>query len=179
MDLTKAFLPDSVKVNDDFFRIHTGHSYWFRFAQLITQEEAYLTEFDFLYVDEKPSDRQEGFLSLYDFYYEKKELPRVEGYSGDKVIDYEIDSDLIYSAFYECYNIDLYETQLHWHKARALLSGLNNTKLNNIMGWRCSTDTKNKEIMRLKRTWGLPEKLTKAEQKEFDAFEAQFEVTNG
>ena len=62
-----------------------------------------------MYVDEKPSDRQEGFLSLYDFYYEKKELPRVEGYSGDKVIDYEIDSDLIYSAFYECYNIDLYE----------------------------------------------------------------------
>ena len=61
MDLTKAFLPDSVKVNDDFFRIHTGHSYWFRFAQLITQEEAYLTEFDFLYVDENHQTGKKGF----------------------------------------------------------------------------------------------------------------------
>ena len=51
MDLTKAVLPDSVVVSGRSYKIHTGHSYWFRFFQILEQEKKYLTDFDFLYVD--------------------------------------------------------------------------------------------------------------------------------
>lgn len=47
----------------------------------------------------------------------------------ERVIDYNEDSDLIYSAFMQVYKIDLIEEQgkLHWSKFQALLNGLPDT----------------------------------------------------
>lgn len=97
-------------------------------------------------------------------------LPRSIGESfGGKILDYEIDADLIYAAFYEQYGIDLLATdshghvvQIHWHIFLALLSGLHNTKLNEVMNCRCWTgDTKTeygKQMQKLRNAWELEEK---------------------
>lgn len=175
MDLTKSFLPDTVIVSGKHYKIHTGHSYWFRFAQILGQDVKLLSEFTHFYKDEIPEDQQSGVEALYNFFYEKKEIPRSFGEeSSDRVLDYEIDSDLIYSAILQCYGIDLFDKQYHWHKVRAMLAGLSGTRLNDIMGYRCADVGKSKELARIKSIWALPEKMSAEEKEALDRFNAQF-----
>lgn len=173
MDLTKACLPDAIEVSGKFYKIQTGHSYWFRFAQLI-KERCYLTDFDHLYLGDVPEDRQAGVESLVGFYQEAKEIPRTEGDDGERVIDYDIDSDMIYAAILQCYGVDLMKEQMHWHKVRAMLAGIIDTRMNEIIGYRASRDTKNKELQRMKRIWALPPEQKEEDKERLDAFAAQF-----
>ena len=174
MDLTKACLPDSVEVSGRLYKIHTGHSYWFRFSQILDQEKKYLHEFDHLYVDEVPEDRQAGVDALAAFFYEKKELPRVDGESGPNILDYTIDADLLYAGIMQCYGIDLMEKQYHWHIVRALIGGLEGTKLNTIIGYRCAKPGKNKDLARMQRMWALPEKESESRKAELESIESVF-----
>jgi len=71
----------------------------------------------------------------------------------EQVIDFNVDAELIYSAFMQAYGIDLIDEQgkLHWLKFRALLHGLpTETRLMEIIGYRSWTEsTKSmKQIMR-------------------------------
>ena len=175
MDLTKIGLPDSVIVSGKVYKIKTGHSYWFRFAQLIGQEKKYLSDFDNFYVDGNiPDDRQAGIDELCKFYYEEKELPRSEGGENARALDYDSDSDYIYAALMQCYGVDLFEKQYHWHKVRAMIAGLVGTRLNDIMQYRISDPGKNRELQRMKRIWALPEKVSQADKEALERFNAQF-----
>jgi hypothetical protein len=209
MDLTKAILPESVEVSGRLYRVHTEHSYWFRFYQILEQEKKYLHEFDFMYIDTRkettlktyapkkgifnrllkrktvtekkiktgsyiPEDRQAGVDALVGFFYEKKELPRVDGESGPNVLDYTIDADLLYAGILQCYGIDLMEKQYHWHIVRALIGGLEGTKLNTIIGYRCAKPGKNRELALMQAMWALPEKISAEDKEALERFHAQF-----
>jgi len=69
MDLTKAKLPEVIEVSGRLYRIQTGHSYWFRFSQILEQEKKYLQDFDFMYVDTREEKtvwaytRKKGFVN--------------------------------------------------------------------------------------------------------------------
>lgn len=186
MDLTKITLPSSVEVEGSFYAIKTDFRYWLMFARLLENEKAVIDEADFLYKDEIPQDKKAGFQKLLEFYSPKKELPRnLGGGSSEKVMDYDIDADLIYAAFYEVYKLDLMEVdknghfkELHWHKFQALFAGLHNTKLNEIIGYRCydendKTDYK-ANMKKLKQMWTLPTKMTEEDKKDLDKFNALF-----
>jgi len=163
-------------VSGKFYKVHTEHSYWFLFAEIVERDVRYITDFDFMYTGEMPEDKQAGIDELFRFYYEKKEVPKSEGdEQGERILDYAIDSDLIYAAIMQTYKIDLFEKQIHWHKLRALISGLKDTKLNDIMGYRCSPSGKNKEIDRMKRIWALPIKQSEEDKAALERFNAQFE----
>jgi len=114
MNLAKAFLPEAVEVLGKYYKIHTGHSFWFRFSQLLNEDKLFLHDVDFLYDGEIPEDRQAGFDALCKFFYEKKEIPRGEG--GENILDYDIDAELLYAGILQCYGIDLFDEQYHWHK---------------------------------------------------------------
>lgn len=173
MDLTKLRLPESVKVSGSLYRIHTGHPHWFRFAQLIENDQARYGDFDFLYIDEKPNDRKEGFQALFDFYYEKTLLPRADGSeSGLRVIDYTIDADFIYGAILQCFHVDLFEKEIHWHKVRAMIHAVKDTKLNDIQYYRSAKDSKDTVLTKMKNAWALPEENSgdaDADLREFNA----------
>lgn len=175
MDLTKATLPEAVEVEGKVFSIHTGHSYWFRFAQIIGGERPLLADFDFLYDGDVPENRQAGVDALVEFYAPKREVPRSNGDDGgERVLDYDIDAELIYAGIMQCYGIDLYDKQMHWHKVRAMLAGLNGTRINDVIGYRAATPGKSRELAKLKAMWALPEKIDTAEQARRDAFAEQF-----
>lgn len=174
MNLTKLVLPEAVLVSGSYFKIHTGHPYWFRFAKILEQDKMYLVDFDHLYVDDKPTDKQAGVDALAAFFWEKKEVPRAEeGEECEQTLDYELDADLLYSAFLQCYGIDLYEKEIHWHKVRAMIAGLIGTRLNEVMSYRLYNGN-DKELKKMKRIWSLPVKMSDADKAELEAFEAQF-----
>ena len=175
-------LPDHVSASGKLFLIHTDFRKWLGFSEVCRQKEFFLRELDFIYADEVPPEglKKEAFEELLKFYSPEAEIPRQSG-KKEKVLDYTIDSQLIYCAFLEQYGIDLTATdenghykELHWHKFLALLSGLHNTKLNEVMSWRCwDGDIKTdygKQMAQLRAAWELPPENQEEIDRDLEAF---------
>ena len=189
LTLTKVKLPDCIEVDGKFFFIRTDFRDWLNFSRIVNTKGAVIDEVDYIYKDEVPPAEQKkaAFVKLLEFFQPVNVLPRNTGDNkGAKVLDYEIDADLIYAAFMEQYRINLLETdetghavQMHWHIFLTLLSGLHNTKLNEIMSWRSwSGDTKTdygKQMQKLRNAWELPAENDKKVQEDLEAFNKLFE----
>lgn len=96
----------------------------------------------------------------------KQEMEKKNSKKGskDRAYDYEIDDDLIYSAFMETYNIDL-SKYLHWWKFKALFSGLNSEcEFCKIKSYRLY-DGKDKNLLELKEAYKLPPTKIELEDK--------------
>ena len=188
IDLSKVKLPDCIEAAGSFFTIKTDFRSWLNFSRIVNTKGAVVDDVDFIYTDTIPpaENKKEAFEKLLEFFQPKTPLPRPIGESsGGKVLDYEIDADLIYTAFYEQYGIDLLEidkhghaVQIHWHRFLALLSGLHNTKLNEVMSWRSWTgDTKTeygKQMQKLRNAWELPEEKDEKVQEDLEKFNQLF-----
>lgn len=75
--------------------------------------------------------------------------------SKDRAFDYEIDDNLIYSAFMETYQIDL-SKYMHWWKFKALFDGLNSeTEFCKRKSYRIYNG-KDKNLLELKDYYKLP-----------------------
>lgn len=119
-------------------------------------------------MEELPTDYVSAYRELIKFYNPQSVLPRKIGKPcNDIVIDYDYDGDLIYAAFYEQYGIDLLRVAksgaivpLHWHKFLALLHGLHDTKLNEVMQYRSyvpnDKTTYEQQMKNLKQSWKIP-----------------------
>lgn len=175
LDLTKKKLPQAVEVGGRFYRIKTDYRYWLRFLQIIKQP-ATVADFDFLYIDEKPDNKQAGIDELVGFCFVKSPLPRSSGGSGNVVFDYEQDADLVYAAFYEQYGIDLLKVNLHWHQFNALLNGLHGTKLDDVIAFRVfepnDKSTYEQYMRKMQQAWELETELTQEEQEALERFDA-------
>lgn len=175
MNLAKLKMPDTVEVSGVLFPIHTGHPWWFRFMQILKEKDATLDSFDYLYKEDIPEDKEAAFQALLNFCWEKKELPRSEGDDGgQRIVDYDVDADLIWSAVLQVYGIDLKDKEIHWHKVRAMLAALPGSRLEEVMGWRCYTG-KDSKLQKLRRQWELPEPEDKASKAALDDFNALFD----
>lgn len=188
IDLSKVKLPDCIEAAGSFFTIKTDFRSWLNFSRIVNTKGAVVDDVDYIYTDTIPpaENKKEAFEKLLEFFQPKTPLPRPIGESsGVKILDYEIDADLIYAAFYEQYGIDLLETdkhghavQMHWHRFLALLSGLHNTKLNEVMSWRSWTgDTKTeygKQMQKLRNAWELPEEKDEKVQEDLEKFNQLF-----
>lgn len=163
MTLEKARLPQAVEVNGSLFRIHTDFKFFLRLSKVLQQKGVKTDAVDFMYIDEKPADRNAGIKALIDFMQPARELPRrTADDTGEIVLDYDTDAEYIYAAFFEQYGIDIIDTPLHWHKFLALLHGLHDTELNRIIEIRLFTpdgtnNDYNKRMQRKKEAWALPQ----------------------
>lgn len=171
-------LPDTIIDSGREFKVYTDFRVWLKFEISLTKMSRYdLLPVDYLFLDERP--KYCNINSLLEFSRPKHELPRqVFGSSDTIVIDYELDADLIYSAFLGQYGIDLVDIEyLHWHKFLALLSGLNeSTRLREVMGYRCYEPSNEKEEIwraKLKRAWEI-ERISVEEKEELDEFSNLF-----
>ncbi len=180
IDLSKKQLPDSIQVSGRDFKIHTDFQYFIILQRMINEVHTE-KDFDFFFVDKVPLNRKNGIRELLKFMYPKKELPRIleEETDSIRVLDYELDSDLIYSAFYSYYGIDLADDtlHLHWYKFYSLLNGIKGTKLNDIIEIRQWKPRKNDsaeykaQMKKLKASWELEEVLSEEEKAAVEKFE--------
>lgn len=189
INLSKVKLPDCINVDGKFFLIKTDFRVWLNFSRIINTKNAVVDDVDFIYTDEIPPAelKKKAFMEMLKFFQPETKLPRSTGETSDvKVLDYELDADLIFSAFYEQYKINLLDTDdkghavpMHWHVFLALLSGLHNTKLNDVMSWRSWTgDTKTdygKQMQKLRNAWALPEEKDEKVQEDLEKFNKLFE----
>lgn len=183
IDLTKKALPNTVMVGGRAFPIDTDFRIWMRFSIEFERwkEDGMTGELDisYLFKNELPVFRRaEDYSEILLFAFPPVICPKHQE-SGQKVFDYAVDADYIFSAFMETYGIDLTEVNdLHWHKFNALLSGIG-TKLTDIIGYRSYTGEKiksNEEMCRrLKYMWELPEVESEEEKESEEKFDRFFE----
>lgn len=178
IDLTKNTLPDTITVKGREFKVYTDFRVWMKFEISLTKmRKDDLLSVAYLFPDDMPKFC--NINALLEFSRPKNELPRSVFSNRDVIVlDYELDSDLIYSAFLGQYGIDLVDVEyLHWHKFLALLSGLNDsTRLHEVMGYRCyEKSTEKEEIWRekLRRAWEI-DRVSAEEREELDEFSNLF-----
>ncbi len=179
IDLTLKGLPNVVWINGSPFSIYTDYRLWMRFEIEVGKlKRGQVMDISYLFKNEMPE--RCNITDMLSFSRPHNPLPRSIGSGSDVIaMDYELDGDLIYSAFLGQYGIDLVEVEeLHWHKFLALLNGLNEgTKLREVMGYRCyeKSTGKGKDIYEeLRRAWEI-EKITEENQEEIDKFNSYFE----
>ncbi len=138
LDLTKCVLPQSIEVCGSYYRIKTDFRYFLMLSNLFKRESITREDLTFMFEDNKvPPDLEETVKQLSAFMSPPQELPRrTGGESAETILDYTIDANYIYAAFYEQYRIDLLKVSLHWYQFTALLQGLHDTELNQIINAR-------------------------------------------
>ena len=179
--ISRKALPNTVLVGGKAFSVYTDFSIWMRFVNAYEKwDKKGELDISYLFKNELPVFHSiEDYAPVFEFAYPKNQIPRGEP-SSERILDYEIDSDYIYAAFYQQYGIDLLEIkELHWHKFKALLNGLcEETRLYEIMGHRSYTGEKIKSqeeiYRRLKEAWSLPEIETEEQKEVEDRFDDFF-----
>lgn len=173
IDLTKKALPNTLIVDGKAFSIHTDYRVWMRF---MIEAEHNKVDFDVSYLFKNEMPKRVSIKDLMVFASPKKELPRKIDDNNEIMLDFRLDSDLIYSAFLGQYGIDLVDIEyLHWHKFLALLSGITEgTKLAEVLGYRAyKKETKGDPYEKMKKAWRI-EKETDSDLEEAEAFESLF-----
>lgn len=177
MNLIKKGLPDTVVIGGEPFLINTDFRVWMRFCQEFeTWKKKEDLDVAYLFASEIPTIQSaEDMSAVLSFAYPLAVVPKDSGGdSSGRILDYQIDADYIYAAFLEQYGIDLLETDMHWHKFRALLNGLNDSsKLREIMGYRCY-EGNDKDLIKLRNAWEIPVELTEEEKKVKEEFDNYF-----
>lgn len=178
IDLTKRALPDTVTVDGKAYSINTDFRCWLQFERdyktSLATGEPFRTRYLF------PEEEPQGDVSqpLIAFARPKNELPRPIGRQSDEIaLDFDIDSDLIYSAFLETYGIDLLKAEMHYYIFLALLRGISeNTKLAKVMSYRLYEKNESKHDYKedLKRAWRIEPPRTAQEQADIDELERLF-----
>ena len=178
INLTEKALPNTVLVGGRAFSIYTDFRLWMRFEISVSKlKRGETIDISYLFKNDMPAycDLRE----LFAFSRPESVLPRQISHSNAIVLDYELDSDLIYAAFLGQYGIDLCEVEeLHWHKFLALMRGLNDsTKLREVMGYRCyekSTDKDKDVYEELRRAWEIEPPMSEEEQADLEEFSNLF-----
>lgn len=168
MQLPFRRLPKSLIIDDVEYPIRTDFRFWLALPEL--------EDLSVLFLGKNPSFMryfsQSAIEKIVEFYHCGKEVEQNE--SGVNVLDFKIDENLIYAAFKQAYNMDLYDLEtdeLHWYKFKALLDGLPpNTALYRVIEIRAYAGD-DPCYKKLRDKFALPGKLTEEQEvagKKFD-----------
>lgn len=182
IDLSKESLPTAVAVHGRQVGIHTGFRFALSAINLLKEGNAD-SALRLMYTGVMPARAtwREAMDALTEFLHPRCELPRDTGEDGGVVmLDYDIDSDFITAAFWQCYNIRLTSPRcdLHWWEFLALLRGIKGTALNDIMDLRAwKADAKDsaeykRKVRKQQMMWELRKELTMQEKTDIAAFAA-------
>ena len=125
--------PEYVTVQGIQYPIETDFREWIRFAELIEDESVpWQVKLNFVFgwfLEEVPNDLEAAIYALGYFLTARKLYSGTEQRNTEKVIkpafSFQEDAGCIYSAFIECYDIDLQTVEyMHWWKFKTLFDWL-------------------------------------------------------
>lgn len=144
MNILIDLLPIKVEIDSKEYDINSNFRTSLLFSLLMEDndigEEQKIIQALNLYYPIIPGNVNEAINKIIWFYKCGKEDKKTSssGNSTDKVLDYNVDADYIYSAFMSQYRIDLQDIEyLHWWKFKALFDSLDeNNRLSKIIQYR-------------------------------------------
>lgn len=181
IDLRKKGLPNAIYSADgEPIYLETDYRVWIQFMEDLKHDDEE-RDISYLFIDEPPVIDEYIYNKLKLFLYNPSPTPKVSDSKGEKVLDYVLDGEYIFSALYATYGIDITELDMHWHKFLALC--------NNIIGegtlWGYAksmrgykkpskNDSYERNCQRAKEAWGFEEELTEEEKRKKEEFDELF-----
>lgn len=159
-------LPDSITIDGINYPIYTDFRNWVKIELLLSHRFSAenLVEIIRLCYKVLPADIEKAVNGILVFYtmggYERGDIKS----KVRKAYSFDCDSEYIYSAFMQCYSIDLLKSNMHWWQFRTLFSSLGECTFTKIMHYRRAdiTRVKNSEqkafYRKMKRIYRLPDR---------------------
>ena len=184
MNILIDYLPTSFVINNKTYEFNCGFRESIIFTLMmqddsLTDEEKILGALK-LYYPIIPKDTEKALEKIYWFYSKGnieednkkvKQGKRIFKRNNKKAYDFEVDSDLIFTAFMSQYNINLNKENLHWWEFLALFNSLNDdNEIVKIMNYRTidltSIEDKKERKMYsdLQKYYSLENRISKEEQ---------------
>lgn len=165
-------LPNTIKVEGREFLVKTDFKYWLMVDEILQTRQVRLADLFFIFEGEKPTGDPEAILkAIQDFITNPNSTPHGKKQS-ERVMDYQQDGEYIYASFLQAYGIDLLETNMHWHKFKALVLGLPKStimaEIESIRGYKKDNRKFDKIQQELKEAWRLPDKHEKEKAEEME-----------
>ena len=188
-------LPNGVELYDYYLKFNTDFRNWISYEELmmnkeLSNEEIVIKTLELCFEDGvdvlDEIDLETAFNQILWFFtvgtYEEKSEDKQED-SEDNVVNkkskiiysYSHDWQYIYSAFMQCYAIDLFKANLHWWEFKALFTALSDdTQFVKILGYRSTTITskmskeEKKHYRNMKKLYALPD--TRSEEEKETSF---------
>ena len=170
IDILTESLPQTVSIDGAEVLINTDFRISLQFEMLIQSDipdKEKIARALKLYYPKIPRNTEKAVERIIEFYSGNSEKNDCKSKSSDKkvqpVYSFKYDSEYIYAAFLQAYNIDLTTEKMHWHKFRALFKALPEyCEIVRIMGYRAAKITsdmskKQQEFYRrMKKIYALP-----------------------
>lgn len=184
MNILIDYLPTSFVINNKTYEFNSGFRESIIFTLMmqddsLTDEEKILGALK-LYYPIIPQNTEKALENIYWFYSKGnieednkkvKQGKRIFKRNNKKAYDFEVDSDLIFTAFMSQYNINLNRENLHWWEFMALFNSLNDdNEIVKIMNYRTidltSIEDKKERKMYsdLQKYYSLENRISKEEQ---------------
>lgn len=182
-------LPTFIRVDDVEVNINTDFKTWIGYEAIMLDNDISSIEqiekvLDLCLKDDIQVESLEELEELFDgllwFYAcgkDRKDKKKVEDDKGagskpsSLIYSYEDDWPYIYSAFRECYSINLFEVNLHWWEFRALFNSLNDRCLfSKILSYRSMSISskmskeEKKFYRQMKKLYALPDNRSEEEK---------------
>lgn len=148
MNLLIDAVPKHITIDKIDYDIDTNFRIWIMFEQLLLDDSIDDSEkgqraFNMIFFDKKPDLTDKAVNEIINFYCCGKDTEK-ENHSEksvsniERIYDYDVDDEYIYSAFLQQYGINLQTVKyLHWWEFKALFKGLKeDCKIVEIMGYR-------------------------------------------
>lgn len=160
--------PDFVTIDNKQYKINTDFRVWIDISNVLDQKISIKEKLCFMlvnaYCDNLPEHMGDAINALFDFMNMNEN--NTKSLSGEKVIDFCCDKNLIYAAFLQQYRINLFHDYLHWWEFLSLLSCLDeNTALMRVIGYRsvdCSKikdENKKRFFRKMKKRYQLKQEI--------------------
>lgn len=177
IDLRFSELPSQILCDGVFYSVNTDFRTWINFGyELTVNHNCWYGIFS-----ETLPDGSDWVESAIEFYRSENVTPRSVKQSPFRSIDFVLDGDYIVAAFQQAYGIDLTDPKcnIHWHRFKALISGLpDNTLMSQIIHYR-TWERKGKtdhdsDMRRLREMWMLPDAHEEEKKQELLAWADEF-----
>lgn len=182
MSLLTENLPKTIKINGSKYKINTDFRIWLKFANILIhgkQEISIKTKSLLsLVYPIIPEDIETAIQEMLNFFFDKNNMTKSSEQNKKNIYDFEKDSEYIYAAFKQQYNVDLIDIEyMHWHQFRAMFNAISDdTQIYKIMQIRSmdlgsiKDKEQKKHIRKLKLKYMLPDNRSEEEKEaEFSA----------
>ena len=178
MNLLTDTLPDFLIIDGKEYKIKTDFKIWIKVSQIMsdtTFSAENIIKIIGMVFEEIPTNLCKTIQEIFKF---SNPLNRKGGKDKEetttrRIFDYEYDSEYIYAAFWQQYNIDLCKADLHWWQFLALFNCLSEeTVFSKVIQYRCVDlkDIKDKEMRKhyrkMKGIYALSDNRTQEEKEQ-------------
>ena len=122
---------DDVCIDGAFYKVHTDFRTWIGYERIMASDLDFLdkcVKVIVLCFAEPPPKLDKAAEALMEFYL-AGDVKRKGKANAKKLFDFEKDFDYIYASFMSEYGIDLFESDIHWHKFLNLLRSLSDESI--------------------------------------------------